>query len=149
MSHKLGKQCKVYYSSSLLTDEVGPSQLAWLSVKRVRDLTINADDDEWEKTDRESGGIKCVALTQTDLSIDFNIIKDAAEPSYVALRTAKLAKNEIALAIMDGDITVPGTEGWCANFVVPGWKEGQPLAEGIAIDVTIKPGSQPQSYIVS
>jgi len=148
MSHKLGMQCKVYYSTSLLTDAVGPGALAWLPVKRVRDLTVNAPDDEWEKTDRDSGGIKCVALTLTDLSIDFNIVKDAEEVSYQALLAAKLAKSEIALAIMDGDITVSGNAGWCANFVMPGWTEGQPVAEGVAIDITIKPGSHPQNYQV-
>ncbi len=149
MAHKLGMQCKVYYSDSLLDDGVGPAALVWNPVRNVRDLTVNADDDEWDKTVRENNGFKLTALTLTDLSIDFNIVKDVAQASYQALRNAKLTKGEIAMAIADGDISASGTEAWCANFCVPGWKEGQPVAEGVAIDVTIKPSSQPQAYKVA
>jgi hypothetical protein len=149
MGHKYGFQCEVYYSAVPLTDAAGPDDLTWLHVVNVRDLTINADDDVWEKNVRENNGFKLKAITMTDLSIDFGIVKDMLEASYVALRNAKLTKSEIAMAIMTGDIATPGEEGWCANFVIPGWKEGQPVAEGVVIDVTIVPGSQPQAYLVT
>jgi hypothetical protein len=149
VAHKYGFQCEVYYSATPLTDDAGPADLTWLHVVNVRDLTIHVPDDEYDKNVRENNGFHLTALTLTALSIDFGLLMDLDQASFVALRNAKLAKSEITLAVMTGDIATPGEVGWCANFVLPGWEENQPVAEGVVIDVTIKPGSYPQTYQVA
>jgi hypothetical protein len=146
MGHKLGMNCKLYYSSTLLTQQNGPGQATWNEISNVKDLTLNLETGEADITTRANNGWKATAATLKDGSIEFEMLWDTGDTAFGALKDAWASSAEIALAAMDGAIATVGSEGLAGNFTVTNFSRSEPLAEGVTVKVTVKPSSFTQWY---
>jgi hypothetical protein len=146
MGHKLGMNCKLYYSSTLLTQQNGPGQATWNEISNVKDLTLNLETGEADVTTRANNGWKATAATLKDGSIEFEMLWDTGDAAFGALKDAWANSAEIALAAMDGAIATVGSEGLAGNFTVTNFSRSEPLAEGVTVSVTVKPSSFTQWY---
>jgi len=150
MAKKLGKDCKFYYSDSLLTGEAGgePGDLTWNEIDNVRDLTLNLETGEADVTTRGNAGWRATATTLKDGSIEFEMVWETGDAAFDAIKDAWLNDSEIALAAMDGDIATTGSEGLVSNFVITNFSRSEPLEEGVTVSVTAKPSSHTEWYEV-
>jgi len=73
MGHKLGMNCKFYYSTTLLDETNTPSTVAWNEIENVRDLTLNLETGEADITTRANNGWRATAATLKDGSIEFEM----------------------------------------------------------------------------
>ena len=147
MGHRLGMQCKFYYSSTLLSEASGPGDVTWNEIKNVRDLTLNLETGEADVTTRANNGWRATAATLKDGSIEFEMLWDTGDAAFGALKDAWAGGAEIALAAMDGDIATAGSEGLAGNFTVTNFSRSEPLEEGVTVSVTVKPSSETQWYV--
>ncbi|MFO7958997.1 MAG: phage tail tube protein [Candidatus Brocadiia bacterium] len=147
MGHKLGKDCKFYYSSTLLDGATNtPATVSWNEVGNVRDLTLNLETGEADVTTRANNGWRATAATLKDGSLEFEMLWDTGDAAFAALKDAWAGGGEIALAAMDGDIQTSGNEGLAGNFSVTNFSRNEPLEEGVTVSVTVKPSSQTEWY---
>jgi len=151
MGYVLGKDCKFYYSGSLLTGEAGglPADLSWNEITNVKDLTLNLETGEADVTTRGSGGFRSSAPTLKDGGIEFEMLWDTADAAFTAIQAAWAAGSELAMAAMDGAIGTSGKQGLAANFVVTNFSRSEPLEEGVTVSVTIKPSTHAEWYTVA
>jgi len=149
MSHKLGMNCKFYYSDTLLSDTSGPDTVTWNEIENVRDLTLNLETGEADVTTRANNGWRATAATLKDGSIEFEMLWDTGDAAFGALKDAWANSTEIALAAMDGDIETTESEGLAGNFTVTNFSRSEPLEEGVTVSVTVKPSSFTQWYEVT
>jgi hypothetical protein len=146
MGHKLGMNCKFYYSATLLSEQNGPGQATWNEIDNVRDLTLNLETGEADITTRANNGWRATAATLKDGSIEFEMLWDTGDAAFEALKEAWASSGEIALAAMDGPIAESGSEGLAGNFTVTNFSRSEPLEEGVTVSVTVKPSSFTQWY---
>ena len=150
MPHKLGMNCKFYYSDTLLDGGANtPDTVSWNEISNVRDLTLNLETGEADITTRASSGWRATAATLKDGSIEFEMLWDTGDSAFDAIRNAWSGGSEIALAAMDGDVATSGSEGLVGNFTVTNFSRSEPLEEGVTVSVTVKPSSQTQWYEVT
>jgi hypothetical protein len=74
---------------------------------------------------------------------------ETGDAGFTALKSAWANGEEIALAAMDGDIELSGSEGLVGNFAVTNFSRSEPLEEGVTVTVTVKPASQTDWYEVT
>lgn len=120
MSGQLGSSCTITVGG---TSELGDIQDA------------NWDDaiEQIEDTTRSDGGVKSFIAGQRTWGASFKIIKkNPLEAAITALRTAYIAKEAIALKMVDAD-----GDGWSGNVVVVQWNESQPLNGVVSIDAKV------------
>lgn len=144
----LGKECKAYYSDTLL-DGDNTSTVTWNVIDNVRDLTLNLEKGEADMKTRGSGGWEQTKTTFKDASIEFEMLWKTSDPAFAAIRDAYLNDNEIAFAAMDGGIEVSGQEGLASNFEVSNFSRNEPLEEGVTVSVTLTPSSNTEWYEVA
>lgn len=150
MAHKLGMNCKFYYTGTLLDgDSNTPSTVSWNEADNVRDLTLNLETGEADVTTRANNGWRATAATLKDGSLEFEMLWDTGDAAFAALKDAWAGSDEIALAAMDGDIDTSGNEGLAGNFSVTNFSRNEPLEEGVTVNVTVKPSSQTEWYEVA
>jgi len=150
MAKKLGRQCKLYYSDTLLDGSVNtPASVTWNEIQNVRDLTLNQEKGEADVTTRGSGGFRQTLGTLIDGSVEFEMLWETSDTAFSALQDAFYNDTEIALAVMDGDIDAAGSEGLVSNFSVTSFTRSEALEEGVTVSVTIKPSSYTEWYVVS
>ena len=146
---KLGKDCKLYHSSTLLDETNTPSTVTWDEISNVRDLTLSLETGEADVTTRANNGWRATLATLKDGSIEFEMMWETADSAFTAIQDAYMNGTEIALAAMDGDISASGSEGLASNFSVTAFSRSEPLEEGVTVSVTVKPSSHTQWYEVS
>lgn len=151
MAEKLGWECKAYHSPTDLDgDSNTPATLAdWDEITKARDVAIDQSDDEVDATSRANSGDKATLQGLRDRSISFDILWDTDDTDLVALKTAYLARNTIAMAFMDGDIETGGSEGLCGNFSITEFNRGEGLADAVAANITVKLYSHGSWYVVA
>jgi len=126
MGRKIGLNGKLYRGTAGTT--------AATLMTNVRDLST---PDELGEVDISTRGclVELVAIALEKFSIDFQMLVDPSDADYTAIRAAKIARGPLAFKVLsdtDG-------HGMDADFVITKFSEGQPLREGQAVDVTIKP----------
>jgi len=149
MGFTLGKDFKLYKSTSALTDSVTADQLTWNEQTNVRDLTRGLSKALTDVTTRGSGGWREQAGTLKEASIDLQILYDPDDSLFQSLRGGFLNDTEVTLAILDGDVSTGGTQGLVANFNVTNFPVNEELEERATVDVTIVPSSQTDWYTVT
>jgi hypothetical protein len=107
-------------------------------VPNVKDLTLNLEKGQADVTTRANSGWKASIGTLKDGGIEFEMVWDTADEGFTAIRDAYLNDTALELAVMDGDITVAGSQGLRAAFVVTNFSRKEPLEEGISVSVTLK-----------
>jgi hypothetical protein len=133
MSVKLGLDAKLYRNTGTFAAPV------WSEIKNVKDVTLNLEAGEADVTTRGNAGWKATVATLKDGSVEFEMVWDTADTDFGAFRDAFLNKTSIELAVLDGDVTVTGTQGLRADFMVTKFTRSEPLEEAITASVTVKP----------
>jgi len=150
MANKLGMECKLYRCATLLDDIANTPALAtWIEVTNVKDLKRNLSTREADMTTRDNDGWEATRATLKSGTVDFGMLYDTDDAGFTALQEAWDGSDEIALAVMDGDIEVGGAQGLVGNFSVTNFGINEPLAEGVTVDVTVKPSTETEWYTVS
>lgn len=130
---KLGLDAKLYRNSGVFATP------AWEEMPNVRDLTLNLEKNEADVTTRGNQGWRATVGTLKDASIEFQMVWDPSDGGFAALQQAFFSNTPVELAVMDGDITDPDSEGLRASFDVFNFTRNEALEEAILVDVTIKP----------
>lgn len=149
MSKKLGLECKLYYDATPLA--VGETAVdgSWTELTAAKDVTTNLEAGEADMTSRANSGWRATRAALRDGSLDFDLLWDSGDAGVGAIRAAFIGGNDIALAVMDGDIAVSGNEGFVANFGITAFNRSEPLEEGVTISVTAKPRDHQEWYEVA
>jgi predicted secreted protein len=133
MDVKLGLDAKLYRNTgSYETPE-------WEEVENVRDLTLNVEGGEADVTTRKNGGWKAVVPTLKEGSIEFEMVWDTDDEDFEAIRAAYFDRTNIEFAVMDGDITVAGSQGLRATMVIIKFNREEKLDDALKASVTAKP----------
>lgn len=147
MGYKLGMNCVAYRSAALLDgyeDDVGatktPSTATWVEAENVKDVNSNLETGEADMTTRKQAkrGWRSTAATLNDGSIDFEMLADPDDETYVAIRNAWKNKTEIAMMFLDEDVATPKAQGPAGNWSVSNFSRSEPLEEGVVISVTLR-----------
>jgi hypothetical protein len=122
----------------------------WSEMKHVKDLSIAAEVNEVEASDRDS----VFALIEKGLiqfTVEFGYRYADGDAEWEALITELLSRGVGAeFAIMDGDITDTGEKGWRMTAHVMAANQSQELESAYTMDITLKPcansDGNPQRY---
>lgn len=136
---KLGMEAKLYYDATPIT--VNAAAGSWTELSAARDVTTNMDKAEADVTTRANAGWRATRGALRDASVDFELVWDPDDTGIEAIREAYMTNSVIALAIMDGDCAVAGSEGFAANFEVTSFNRSEPLEDAVTVSVTAKPAS--------
>jgi len=139
MAVKLGLDAKLYRNTGTFPAPV------WDEIKNVKDVTLNLEAGEADVTTRGNAGWKATVATLKDGSVEFEMVWDTADTDFAAIRDAFLNKTPIDLAVLDGDVTITGTQGLRADFMVTKFTRSEPLEEAITASVTVKPTYSPNA----
>lgn len=132
--YRLGKDAVVYRN----TGTYGAP--TWVAIDIVKDVTLGLQAGEWDGSRRGSGGWKQSAPTMKSADIGLDIVFKPGDAGYIALRAAFVGSSLIDLAVMDGPIATPGSEGLRAEMAVLGFDRDEKLEEGLMIKCKLKPG---------
>ena len=146
-SFVLGMDCKLYFDSTPLAD--APSTGTWVELANAKDVTINLETGEADITTRANNGWRATAATLKDGSVEFEMLWKPGDTGFDAIKTAWSNAAEIAIAAMDGDITVSGNQGLAGNFTVTNFSRSEPLEDAVSVSVTLKPSSYTTWYEVA
>jgi hypothetical protein len=102
-------------------------------------------------TTRGNNGWQATVATLKDGSIEFEMVWDSADDDFTSIRDAFLNKTAIEMAVMDGPMTSPGSQGLRASFTVTSFSRNEPLEEAITVSVTAKPtySTNPPSWMTT
>jgi hypothetical protein len=133
MAVKLGLDAKLYRNTGTY------SSPTWNDIPNVKDVTLNLEAGEADVTTRGNNGWRATVATLKDGSIEFDMVWDTADTDFAAIRDAFLNRTAIEFAVMDGNITVAGSQGLRATCMVTKFSRSEPLEQAIMVSVTIKP----------
>jgi hypothetical protein len=144
MSVKLGLDGKLYRNTGTYAVPV------WNEVKNVKDLTLNLEKGEADVSTRGNNGWRALLATLKDGSIEFEMVWDTEDDDFVAFRDSWFNNTAVELAVMDGDITVAGTQGLRALMMVFNFTRTEALEEAMMASVTVKPtySANPPAWLV-
>ena len=145
MGQKMGHEAKLYRNKGTYES---PS---WDEVTNVKDLSSACDADEADVSTRKNAGFKASAQGLKDASVDFGMVWDTEDLDFSAFQDAFFDGTPIEVAVMDGDITVTGSEGLRATMAVMGFSRNEPLGEALTVAVSLKPtfaDNPPEWYVV-
>jgi hypothetical protein len=144
MAVKLGLDAKLYRNAGTHASPV------WNEIRNVKDVTLNLEAGEADVTTRGNAGWKATVATLKDGSIEFEMVWDTADDDFGAIRDTFLNRGAMEFAVMDGDITVAGSQGLRATCMVTNFSRNEALEEAITVSVTVKPtyAANPPSWIV-
>jgi len=147
MAKKLGKDCKIYIDTTPLAG--GPNGASWSEVDKARDVTLNLEAGEADVTARDNSGWRASQQALKDASIELEMVWDPSDAQCEAIRDAFLNSSALAVAVMDGDVTTVGTEGFVADCEVINFTRSEPLEEAVTHSVTLKPKDNHQWWEVA
>ena len=148
-SYTLGMDAKIYWDDTPLTGTLDSDidGATWTELTNLKDLTLNLERDEADVTTRANNGWKATAPTLADGSIEFVMQQKDSDTGLDAIRTAWINKAELAILCLDRARTTVGCQGYGGNMTVTNFSRGEPLADSITYNVTLKPSSQQQWYV--
>lgn len=111
------------------------------------DVTLHLEADV---TTRGNAGWRATVATLKDASVEFEMVWNAGDLDFVAVRDAFLNRTAIELAVLDGPVTASGSQGLRALCMVTNFSRNEPLEEAITVSVTVKPtfSANPPSWLV-
>ena len=105
MAIRLGLDAKLYRNTGTSAARCG--QL----VSNVRDVTLNLETGEADVTTRGNAGWRATVGTLKDASIEFEMVWDTADYHFAALKDAFFNGTPVELLVMDGDMSIAGSQG--------------------------------------
>ena len=133
MSVKLGMDAKLFRNTGTYETPL------WTEVTNVRDVTLNLEAGEADVTTRGNAGWRANVATLRDASLEFEMVWDAEDDDFTAIRTAFLTNGSVEFAVMDGDVATAGSQGLRALMSITNFSRSEPLEEAITVSVTAKP----------
>ena len=145
MAVRLGLDAKLYRNTGTFAAPV------WNEVKNVKDVTLNLEAGEADVTTRGNAGWRATVATLKDGSIEFEMVWDTADDDFAAIRDTFLNRAGVEFAVMDGDITLTGSQGLQATCIVTNFSRNESLEEAFPLSVTVKPtfSVNPPSWVVA
>ena len=128
----LGKDAKLYQGAAL--GAIG----TLTEVSNIKDASLTLTAGEADVTTRANAGWRAKKPTLRECSVDFVMMWDPADASFIAIRTAFLAGSPLELAILDQDRATPTAQGPKGQFSITGFTRSENLEEGITVSVTAK-----------
>ena len=133
MGVKLGLDAKLYRNTGT------PGSPTWVEMTNVKDLTLNLEASEADVTTRGNAGWRATLAALKDASIEFEMVWDTEDAAFTAIKDAFFGSTSVEFAVMDGDITVTGSQGLQAVMSITNFSRSEPLEEAISVSVTAKP----------
>ena len=128
----LGLDARAYYNHS--GDWGNPD---FREITSAREVNLNLETGQADLSVRTNVWRKSKAAL-LDATISITMLADRSVP-VTRFRTAYFTRSGIEVLILDGSISVPGSEGLRAFCTVTGFSRGEPLEEGVTYDVELKP----------
>ena len=135
---KIGKNAKLYFCAAGIA-----ATPTWTEVTNVQNLKSSDQMGGADVTTRGSGRMKLELPTLETVSVEFDMIWNTLDAALQAFKAAYQAGGYIGVAIMDGDITVNGSEGLVADMAVFAFEREEPLEAAMTAKVTLKPTLSP------
>ena len=145
MGSRFGRDCKLYHNTGTHAEPV------WSEIKDVKDLNLPLGKTEADVSTRKTGKWKATKGAQREASIDFEMIWDPDDAGFALLLAAWTGDTDLELAVMDGNIGTPGSQGLWATMSVLKFDRNEPVADVVTASVSIKPTYseyEPQWYVV-
>ena len=122
----------------------------WNEIANVRDLTLNLEAGEADVTTRGNAGWRATVATLKSASIEFEMVWDASDEDFAAIKDAFFANGSLEFAVMDGPITMAGAQGLRATCAITNFSRNEALEEAIKVSVTLKPtlAATPPTWMV-
>jgi len=133
MSVRLGLDARLYRNTGTYASPI------WNEITNVKDVTLNLEVGEADVSTRGTGGWRATVSALKDASIEFEMVWDTADDDFAAIRDAFLNRGALDLAVMDGDITTPGSQGLRATCMIASFSRNEALEEALTVSVTAKP----------
>lgn len=134
MSLRFGIDCKLY-----VDDGDSYASPTWLELDNGRDVTLNLESTTADASCRRTFW-ELVSTTMLSGSTDFQLLYVPGDAAFDLLLNAFLTRDLVNVAVMDGGILVPGSQGFHALMHVTKFSVSQPLKENSMVDVTVAPG---------
>lgn len=123
----------------------------WREVSNVRDLTLTLEKDEVDTTSRANAGWKAFRYTLRNVSIEFDMLWDSSDTDLQFFLNAFLNSGTvIECAVLDGPITISGSQGLRASFEVGRFTRNEPMGDVMTVNILLRPtnASNPPDWIV-
>ncbi len=112
----------------------------WTTQGNVKDASIGDALELYKASIRAKRPFHVYVPTMRDLSIKFKCAWIPTDEFIVALLAARANGTAIDMVWLDGPIATPGFQGPRADWVVGDMPRTENLAEGMEIEVELKPG---------
>lgn len=142
----LGKNAKMYFSATPLSDSVTPANNSWTELGNVRDVSLNVTVGEADVTARDSGGWEATAATLKSGTVEFEMVWRPGDAGFEAVRDAFLNDSELPVMVLDQDKDTEDAQGLASNMMVTNFRRGEELRNAIILSVSLKPSSFTQWY---
>lgn len=129
----LGLEAKLYRNTGTYATPV------WNEIPNVKDLTINLEKGEADVSTRGTGGWRQKRGTLKDANIEFQMHDDPDDADLTVLRDAFMDADVIDFVALNGAVATSGSNGLRALMEVFSFSRGEPLEEGLTIDVRLQP----------
>jgi hypothetical protein len=133
MAVKLGMDAKLFRNTGVYATPT------WSEITNVKDVTLSLEAGEADVTTRGNAGWRANIATLRDASLEFEMVWDAEDDDFTAIRTAFLTNGSVEFAVMDGDVLTAGSQGLRASMSITNFSRSEPLEEAITVSVTAKP----------
>lgn len=135
MATKLGLDAKLYYNSNTYASPT------WNHASRIKDVTLTLEKGEADVSTRAGSGWREIVNTLKDASVSFSMLQapSGTDTVFIAFRDAFLNGTSIEVLVLDGTISVSGSQGLRATMTVSSFTRNENLEEAIMYDVTIRP----------
>ena len=134
---RAGKDHKIYISTSLLTDTAGTGAV-WVEFAPVESTDSEIAREEVTFKTRENGGAEQTLGGTLSNTIDINWAYLSGDAQADAILDAINADNLIAIADVDGDITVTGTKGQIGNYTITSFSQSKPIDDVVTVTASAK-----------
>jgi predicted secreted protein len=143
VSTRLGMDAKLFRNTGSFGSPV------WVEIQNVKDVTLSLEKGEADVTTRANGGWRATVGTLKEGSIEFQMVWDTEDANFTAIQEAFFDNTALELAVMDGPMTDPTSQGLRASFEVFTFTRNEALEEAILVDVSVKPtySANPPAWI--
>ncbi len=132
MTVQVGISCKLYENTGTWATPT------WTERTTVQDVQVTDNGTAAEASNRATS-IKTYLYGMTDWTLTTSLLRDVADAFYEAIRDAKRNKTTIEIAVMSGDITTTGEDGYRADWMVQDFDDNEPMDDANVVEATLKP----------
>lgn len=136
MPLKKGYEGKVFFFAGLLSGTP-----TWTEAKSVRDVDNTFEAEEIDSTTRASGGYATTEPGMFNAEFSMEIFWDPADAFCTALKTRFLARESIALKVLDGGTASTG-KGLVGDFSILTFPRKEELRGPMLISIRFKPSER-------